>query len=63
MDVDPASDYVFNFIFVPILYDSTSAIGIAKNTIQHSQTKHINRFMIMYKMEVLTFNMLIQRMY
>ena len=34
-------DYLINIHNVPILYDNTSAINLAKNPIQHLRTKHI----------------------
>ncbi|CAM8953608.1 unnamed protein product [Rhodiola kirilowii] len=35
------SDFNLHFNQVPILYDNTSAISIAKNPVQHGKTKHI----------------------
>nr|GFB48801.1 copia protein [Tanacetum cinerariifolium] len=35
------TDYGFNFIRIPIYYDSKSAIAISCNPVQHSRTKHI----------------------
>jgi len=34
-------DYGLEFRRVPLLYDSTSAISVAKNPVLHSKTKHI----------------------
>ncbi len=35
-------DYGLTFEKVPLFYDNTSAINIAKNPVQHSRTKHID---------------------
>ena len=34
-------DYGLEFRQVPLLYDSSSAISVAKNPVLHSKTKHI----------------------
>ena len=34
-------DYGLEYTRVPIFYDSTSAISVAKNPVHHSKTKHI----------------------
>jgi hypothetical protein len=35
------SDFGEEYTHVPLLHDSTSAISVAKNTVLHSKTKHI----------------------
>nr|AAO23098.1 putative polyprotein [Oryza sativa Japonica Group]ABF97992.1 retrotransposon protein, putative, unclassified [Oryza sativa Japonica Group] len=37
-----SKDYGLTFENVPLFYDNTSAINIAKNPVQHSRTKHID---------------------
>ncbi|WVZ53337.1 hypothetical protein U9M48_004297 [Paspalum notatum var. saurae] len=42
IDEATLSDYGLRFGRIPLLVDSTSAISIAKNTVLHSRTKHID---------------------
>ena len=55
-------DYGIKLEKVPLYCDNTSAINLTKNPIHHSKTKHIEirhlSFMIMFKREIVKFNLL-----